>query len=108
LPGVDGWSDNDKGGIYFYNDWRSQTPWGEARPDYRREEVCHYIHDNAIMWLEQYRVDGLRWDMTAFIRNVHGNDNDPEHDIHEGWSLMQWINERSKLEILTRSALLKI
>src|SRR3989338_6458132 len=32
----DGWSENDKGGIYFYNDHRSQTPWGETRPDYGR------------------------------------------------------------------------
>ena len=92
----DGWSESGKGGIYFYNDWRSQTPWGETRPDYGREEARHYIHDNAIMWLEEYRVDGLRWDMTAFIRNVHGNDNDPEHDIPEGWSLMQWINDEIK------------
>jgi 1,4-alpha-glucan branching enzyme len=92
----DGWSENDKGGIYFYNDWRSQTPWGETRPDYGREEVRRYILDNAIMWLEEYQVDGLRWDMTAFIRNVHGNDNDQEHDIPEGWNLMQWINDEIK------------
>ena len=25
----DGWSENGKGGIYFYNDWRSTTPWGD-------------------------------------------------------------------------------
>jgi 1,4-alpha-glucan branching enzyme len=92
----DGWSENDKGGIYFYNDRRSQTPWGETRPDYGREEVRRYIRDNAIMWLDEYRVDGLRWDMTAFIRNVHGNNNDPEHDIPEGWNLMQWINDEIK------------
>ena len=28
----DGWSENDKGGIYFYNDWRSDTPWGTPAP----------------------------------------------------------------------------
>ena len=93
----DGWSENDAGGIYFYNDWRSQTPWEETRPDYGREEVRHYIRDNAIMWLDEYQVDGLRWDMTAFIRNVHGNNNNPEHDIPEGWSLMQWINDEIKV-----------
>lgn len=92
----DGWNEGDKGGIYFYNDRRSQTPWGETRPDYGREEVRQYIHDNALMWLEEYQVDGLRWDMTAFIRNIHGNDNDPEHDIPEGWSLMQRINDEMK------------
>ncbi|MCK7493864.1 MAG: alpha-amylase family glycosyl hydrolase [Comamonadaceae bacterium] len=35
----DGWSENDKGGIYFYNDDRSSTPWGDTRPDYGREAV---------------------------------------------------------------------
>ncbi len=89
----DGWSENDRGGIYFYNDARAVTPWGETRPDYGREEVRRFIRDNAIMWLKDFGVDGLRWDMTAFIRNVHGRDGDPENDLPEGWSLMQWVNE---------------
>ncbi len=87
----DGWSENGKGGIYFYNDWRSTTPWGDTRPDYGRGEVRQYIRDNALMWLEEYRIDGLRWDATAYIRNVYG-DGDPAHDIADGWSLMQWVN----------------
>lgn len=89
----DGWSENDKGGIYFYNDWRSKTPWGDTRPDYGREAVRRYIRDNALMWLEDYRIDGLRWDATAYIRNVNGNDNDAGSDLADGWSLMQWIND---------------
>ena len=32
----DGWSENGNGGIYFYNDWRRKTPWGDTRPDYGR------------------------------------------------------------------------
>ena len=94
----DGWRENNKGGIYFYNDWRSQTPWGDTRPDYGRSQVRQYIRDNVLMWLEEYRVDGLRWDATAYIRNVYGHNNDPAHDIPDGWSLMQWINA----EIRTR------
>jgi 1,4-alpha-glucan branching enzyme len=43
----DGWSENDKGGIYFYNDHRAHTPWGETRPDYGRGEVRQYILDNV-------------------------------------------------------------
>jgi 1,4-alpha-glucan branching enzyme len=87
----DGWSENGKGGIYFYNDWRSTTPWGDTRPDYGRDEVRQYIRDNALLWLDRFRADGLRWDATAYIRNVYGLD-DPAGDIAEGWSLMQWIN----------------
>lgn len=91
----DGWNEDDKGGIYFYNDWRSETPWG-ARPDYGRSEVRQYIRDNALMWLEECEVDGLRWDSTAYLRNTHGNNNDPAHDIGDAWSLMQRINTEIK------------
>jgi 1,4-alpha-glucan branching enzyme len=88
----DGWSENEKGGIYFYNDRRSHTPWGETRPDYGRGEVRQYIRDNALMWLEEYHADGLRWDMIVFIKSIDGNAGNPANDIPEGWSLMQWIN----------------
>lgn len=88
----DGWSQDGKGGIYFYNDWRSNTPWGDTRPDYGREEVRHYIFQNALMWLEEYRCDGLRMDMVPYIRNVYG-DETPGNDIPEGFTLLKWINQ---------------
>jgi 1,4-alpha-glucan branching enzyme len=84
----DGWSENDRGGIYFYNDDRAKTRWGETRPDYGRGEVRQYILDNVMMWFEEYHVDGLRFDCTQFIRTVNGSD----HELPEGWSLLQWIN----------------
>ena len=68
----DGWNENGKGGIYFYNDWRAQTPWGETRPDYGRKEVREYLRDNALMWVRDYGVDGLRWDATACKRSQPG------------------------------------
>lgn len=94
----DGWSEHDLGGIYFYNDWRAQTPWGHTRPDYGRAEVRQYLRDNALMWLDEYHADGLRWDATAYIRNTLGQNDDPAHDIADGWYLMQQIND----EIRTR------
>jgi 1,4-alpha-glucan branching enzyme len=91
----DGWSENGLGGIYFYNDWRAKTPWGETRPDYGRSEVRQYIFDNALMWLEKYRIDGLRMDMIPYIRNVNADGN-PANGLQEGYSLMQWINSEIK------------
>jgi 1,4-alpha-glucan branching enzyme len=87
----DGWSENGLGGIYFYSDWHAETPWGATRPDYGRKEVRQFIRDNALMWLDEYHVDGLRLDMTLFMRNVRGN-GDPGGDLPDGWSLVQWIN----------------
>ncbi len=84
----DGWSENDLGGIYFYNDWKASTPWGDTRPDYGRDEVRTYIRDNALYWLSMFRLDGLRVDGTKWIRAT----DDGGIDIPEGWSLLQWIN----------------
>lgn len=85
----DGWQENGKGGIYFYNDDRAETPWGSTRPDYGREEVRRFIHDNALMWLEEYHVDGLRYDSTLYIRTIDGNE---ANELPEGWMLMQQLN----------------
>jgi 1,4-alpha-glucan branching enzyme len=87
----DGWSENGKGGIYFYNDWRAETPWGETRPDYGRKEVRQFILDHVMMWLEEFRMDGLRMDATVYMRTVRGP-GDPGSDLPDGWSLAQWIN----------------
>ncbi len=90
----DGWSDADHdGGIYFYDNWRAATPWGATRPDYGRAEVRQYFRDNALFWLNKYRLDGLRFDSVVNIRNRNGNNNDPANDLPEGWSLLQWIND---------------
>jgi 1,4-alpha-glucan branching enzyme len=88
----DGWSENGMGGIYFYNDWRANTPWADTRPDYGRPEVRQYIRDNALFWLEEYHLDGLRFDATAYIRNVKGNEN-PGDNLPEGWELLRYIND---------------
>nr|WP_269779626.1 alpha-amylase family glycosyl hydrolase [Propioniciclava soli] len=90
----DGWQENGLGGIYFYNDWRSATPWGDTRPDYGREEVRRYIRDNALMWLREYHMDGLRLDMTPYMRSVDGT----EFNLPEGWSLMRWLSETMREE----------
>jgi len=89
----DGWSVHNKGGIYFYNDQRSWTPWGDNRPDYGRGEVRQYIRDNTMLWLEEFRADGLRFDSTLYIRNTRGDNNSFETDIPEAWTLLQWLNQ---------------
>ena len=87
----DGWSENGRGGIYFYNDERGDTPWG-GRPDYGRKEVRQCILDSIKMWFEEFRLDGLRLDSTSYLRNMDGNDN-KERDVIGAWPLLQDITE---------------
>lgn len=85
----DGWSTSSStGGIFFYEDANANTPWG-ARPNYGRGEVRTYLKENTMMWLNEFRLDGLRFDGTKFmrLRDYAG----PE--IPDGWSMLQWCND---------------
>jgi 1,4-alpha-glucan branching enzyme len=48
------------------------------------------------MWFEEFQVDGLRWDATAYIRNADGDDSNGLADIPDGWRLMAEINAEVK------------
>jgi maltooligosyltrehalose trehalohydrolase len=56
-----------KFGPYFTDRYR--TPWGEAvnLDDADSDEVRRFFCDNALMWLRDYRVDGLRIDAVHAI-----------------------------------------
>lgn len=60
---------------FFRHDIR--TPWGDA-VDFREPAVQRYFIDNALMWLRDYRFDGLRLDAVhaiqprGFLQTLHG------------------------------------
>ncbi|MEM1183393.1 MAG: alpha-amylase family glycosyl hydrolase [Planctomycetota bacterium] len=85
----DGTHTGGYGGIFFFQDWRAVTPWGDTRPDYGRGEVRTFLRDNALYWLNEFNADGLRFDSTV---NIRTQNNGGGGSIPEGWSLMQWIN----------------
>jgi maltooligosyltrehalose trehalohydrolase len=57
-------------GSYAKHFFRSdkKTPWGDAI-DFRRREVRDFFIDNTLMWLEEYRFDGLRFDAVHAIED---------------------------------------
>ena len=73
------------GGIYFFEDSRSHTPYSHARFDVGRPEVCQYLFDNVTRWLEDRFLDGLRFDSTVSIRNIQ--------DEFANWNLVQAVPE---------------
>ncbi len=83
----DGWWGGDhNGGIYFYQeDGKCCTIWGR-RPHFGRAGVQDFIRDNVFMWLEEYRVDGFRWDSPINIKFYDGVFN------AEGYNLIRSIN----------------
>jgi len=48
----------------FFHD--AHTPWGQA-VSVDRDPVARFFIDNALMWLEEYRFDGLRFDAVHAI-----------------------------------------
>lgn len=74
------WQFNGKGGttggMYFYNDDRRYTDWGETRPNFDEAHVRDFIKANIRSWLEDYKVDGFRWDSVFNIRYAGGNWNE--------------------------------
>ncbi len=77
-----------KDGVFFYGDNREDTGFG-PRPDYGRSQVRAYVDDNALMWLREYGVDGLRWDSTTNIRAF----NDGGTTNNEGSLLLRNAND---------------
>jgi len=57
--------------------------------------VRAFIRDNAMTWLDEYRVDGLRWDATAWISSITGGGHTAPDAIVDGWSLMAQVNSEA-------------
>ena len=85
----DGWSSSEyPGGIYFYDsaDWNS--PFG-PRPNYSSTNVVQYISDSLTMWMQEYRIDGFRWDS---VSNIYNTNSGTGTYLPDGWTLLQNSN----------------
>jgi 1,4-alpha-glucan branching enzyme len=85
----DGWHTTEyPGGIYFYDsaDWNS--PFG-PRPNFSNPTVAQYIDDSLTMWINEYRVDGFRWDS---VSNIYNTDDGTGTYLPDGWTLLQNAN----------------
>lgn len=88
---------------FFRHD--QQTPWGDAI-DFRRREVRDFFIDNALMWLMEYRFDGLRMDavhaipdrsfLTELAERVHA-EAEPGRHVH-----LVLENEDNRSSLLTQ------
>lgn len=96
LGQFDGFFEPNKQGIFFYEDVRSFTPYGDDnRPDYGRGEVRTYIRDNAMTCLDELRCDGLRLDSTIAVRRAIGKLGD-NGDNPDGFTLLRYLGEEKR------------
>lgn len=83
------------GGMYFYNDARAATDWGDTRPDFGKEQVRAFIRDNALGLVEHFHLDGFRWDSVWNIAWTHWDGrNRGDYPNEDGRSLLDDINTR--------------
>ena len=94
-PQGDGlWEFDGPANIYFPADpVRRWTPWGD-RPDYAKPEVGRFIEENIKTLLDDFQVDGFRWDSP---QNILGYDTrksgaNPDTVLPEGKSMLMAVN----------------
>ncbi|MBI9085817.1 MAG: alpha amylase C-terminal domain-containing protein [Desulfobacterales bacterium] len=59
---------------YFHDGARGVHPaWGSRCFDYGKGEVLHFLLSNCRFWLDEYRIDGFRFDgVTSMLYRHHG------------------------------------
>ncbi len=60
--------------LYFHEGPRGQHPaWGSRCFNYGKSEVLHFLLSNCRFWLDEYRIDGYRFDgITSMLYHHHG------------------------------------
>jgi 1,4-alpha-glucan branching enzyme len=46
-----------------------------------------------VQWLEDYHVDGLRFDAVNYIRSVDGVSHSEGNQLADGWAFLQWLSD---------------
>ncbi|MHB8507574.1 MAG: malto-oligosyltrehalose trehalohydrolase [Candidatus Dormibacteria bacterium] len=85
----------EKFGPYFTDRYR--TPWGRAVnfDDAGSDEVRHFIVENALYWLRDYHLDGLRLDAVHTIYDISAR-----HILEELTSAVAGLSAASGRELL--------
>ncbi len=96
----DGSFSGSYGGIYFYQTaGLCCTWWGDTRPNYSTQQVRSFIQDTFTMWLNEYHLDGFRWDSPYFMMNSDAGFNTDAQTLIQQCSSMIHTGYVGKLNI---------
>ncbi len=83
---------------FFLKGPRGRHPaWGSCCFDYGKDEVLRFLLSNCRFWLEEYRLDGFRFDgVTSMIYQDHGLNRcftsyDDYYGLNTNWDAMAYL-----------------
>ncbi|MCF8223278.1 MAG: alpha amylase C-terminal domain-containing protein [Bacteroidales bacterium] len=69
--------DGNPGQYFHTGDRRIHSAWNSLCFDYGKEHVVHFLLSNIRYWMEEYRIDGFRFDgITSMLYYDHGLERD--------------------------------
>jgi maltooligosyltrehalose trehalohydrolase len=79
--------DGDKQSFFkWWGQYRSETPWG-AKPNFSSQEVKNFYANNASQQVEEFHLDGIRFDFTQVL-----HDTGSVAEKREGMNTLRQIN----------------
>lgn len=85
---------------FFHHTPSAINSWGGLDWDHFKAETTRYFQDIVRFWLQEYHVDGFRFDWVGGVEYNHNNPMDPEFNPYHGISAICWAARQAKSDCI--------